>query len=124
MFFPPRKTPGKGKEIPIMSGLPGLQLNLNINHMQLLGTLAMLGLSRRPGFREDIEEFMGLLRQFQEAADIITVQMENMQKEFQKVQAKVTERQGLQAPWQESQNEAYPHMNPFMLLQQLFQFMS
>lgn len=121
MFFPPRR-PGSGKHgpgsgVPIMTGLPGLNLNLSVDHIQLLGTLAIIGLSRRPGFKEEIEQFVEFLRQVQAAAEAITVQMEAVQQQFDKAKAKVSQRQETAA----KRSEANPYLNPF--LQHLFKFM-
>ena len=128
MFFPPRRAPKTVKEksqgVPIVSGLPGIQLRLDVDHMQLLGTLAMFGLSQNPGLKGMMQEFTGFVQQAQATADTLTVQMENMQKEFQKVQTKMMEMNSFQEPVQESRRAGYPPPDPLMLFQQLFRLMS
>jgi len=126
LFFPPRK-PGpapapKAKRkpwpgVPILKGFPGLQLNLNVNHMQLLGTLALMGLSSRPGFKEDMQQIMQFLQQAQAAAEAISAQVESMQAEFDKVKTRMAERQSSSPP----RPEANPYVNPF--IQQLLKFL-
>ncbi|AQS58380.1 hypothetical protein [Desulforamulus ferrireducens] len=123
MFLYPPKKPGNTKSMPAMPGLlPGLNLQLDADHLQLLGTFVMMGLSRRPGFKEEMEQMMAFLTRMQEAAEAISVHMETVQKEFQKVKAKMAERPP-RAISQEGRKEGMPpHLNP--LLQHLFRLMS
>ena len=125
MFFHPPRKPGPTKGLPVMPGLfPGLNLNLDVDHMQLLGTVVMMSLSRRPGFKEEMEQMMAFLTRMQEAADAISVHMETVNSEFQKVKTTMADRPTPMAIPQESiRKERMPyHFNP--LLQHLFRLMS
>ncbi|RYD03479.1 hypothetical protein N752_18905 [Desulforamulus aquiferis] len=74
----------------------------------------MMTLSRQPGFKKQMEETMDFLRQIQQAAEAIAVQMEVVQTEFKKIKA---DEQIIEAvPRQTNQ-----HGNPF--LQHLFRLM-
>lgn len=118
-FYPPKKPDNPPKGMPVMTGIPGLQLNLNVDHMQLLGTIMMMGLARRPGFKEELEEMMAIMKRMQEAAEAISLQMEAVDTEFNKVKTKVAERtQPQTAPKQVGGT----YVNP--LLQHLFNLMS
>lgn len=114
MFFPPSKPAAKTTVKGPHLGFPGLQLNLSVDHIQLLGTLAMMSMSRQPGFKQQMEEFMSFLKQIQQAAEAIAVQMESVQQEFLKMNAKATERQVV-----EPQPNTY--VNP--IINQLFRLM-
>ena len=123
MFFPfMRPVPPPSKRTPLMPVIPGLQLNLNVDHTQLLGTMIMMGLSRRPGFKEEMESFMSFLQRMQEAADAISIQMETVHQEFQKVKAKVAERSETPVQREVPRQEGPMLVNP--LLQHLFRLMS
>lgn len=91
MFLQPRRPGSPSKGVPVQTGIPGLNLNLNIDHIQVLGTLLMMGLSRRPGFKEEMEEFMLFMQKMQEAAETISVQMESVHQEYAKVKARMQE---------------------------------
>lgn len=121
MFFPPPRKPSPPpKGVPMMTGIPGLQLNLNVDHVQLLGTVVMMGLARRPGFKEEMEEMMAFMKRMQEAVETIHAQMEAVNLEFQRVNAKVAEKQS--TPQDPRQEGGGTFMNPF--LQHLFKLMS
>lgn len=125
MFFNPPKRPDTAKGMPVMPGLfPGLNLKLDVDHMQLLGTIVMMSLSRRPGFKEEMEQMMGFLTRMQEAADAISVHMETVHSEFQKIQPNVTSKPTPRAvPQVCSRKEGMPpHFNP--LLHHLLRLMS
>lgn len=125
MFFQPPKKPGTTKSMPVMPGLfPGLNLKLDVDHLQLLGTFVMMGLSRRPGFKEEMEQMMAFLSRMQEAAEAISVHMETVHAEFQKVKTKMADRPTpRQIPQEGSRKEGMPpHFNP--LLQHLIRLMS
>lgn len=123
MFFQPPKKPGPTKSMPVMPGLfPGLNLKLDVDHLQLLGTFVMMGLSRRPGFKEEMEQMMAFLSRMQEAAEAISVHMETVHEEFQKVKTKMADRPTGQIPQEGSRKGMPPHFNP--LLQHLIRLMS
>ncbi|MEW6064664.1 MAG: hypothetical protein ACOY3U_04755 [Bacillota bacterium] len=123
MFFPPRRPGPPPKGMPIMSAFPGLQLNLNVDHFQLLGTLVMMGLSRRPGFKREMEELVTFIQKMQEAAETISAQMETVHSEFQRVKTRIAEQQNVKPVQQEvPKQERTPYVNP--LLYHLFRMMS
>ncbi|SHE58118.1 hypothetical protein [Desulforamulus putei] len=123
MFFPPRRPGPPPKGMPVISGIPGIQLNLNVDHFQLLGTLLMMGLSQRPGFKSELEELVAFIQKMQEAAEAISVQMETVQKEFLRVKSKVAKYQNVKPVQREtSRPQGNPYVNP--LLQQLLRMMS
>lgn len=124
MFFPPRYYPPKRpnnppKGMPVATGIPGLQLNLNVDHMQLLGTIMMMGLVRRPSFKEELEEMIAFIKRMQEAAETISQQMEAVHAEFKRVKTKMAERTQPQNP---PKHVGGTYMNPF--LHHLFNLMS
>ncbi|CCO08809.1 hypothetical protein [Desulforamulus hydrothermalis] len=96
MLFPFGRPGPPPKGMPVIPGLPGLRLNLTIDHFQLLGTLLMMGLSQRPGFKNQLEELVVFIQKMQEAAEAISVQMEAVHKEFSRVKARMAEYQNIQ----------------------------
>ncbi|GAB6182015.1 hypothetical protein JCM14036_33340 [Desulfotomaculum defluvii] len=121
MFFQPRRPGPPPKGMPVQTGIPGLNLNLNVDHVQVMGTLLMMGLSRRPGFKEEMEEFMLFMQKMQEAAETISIQMESMHKEYSKVKARMQENTA-SVKRENSRQEMVPYNNP--LLHHLFKLMS
>ncbi|MEW6696392.1 MAG: hypothetical protein ACOY35_08465 [Bacillota bacterium] len=114
MFFSPARPGPPSKGMPVMSAFPGLQLNLNVDHYQLLGTLVMMGLSQRPGFKREMEELVTFIQKMQEAAETITVQMETVHHEFQKVR-KIAEQPKTRPVQREvAKPERTPYVNPLL----------
>ncbi len=125
MFYQPPRKPSPTNKVPVMPSLfPGLNLNLDVDHMQVLGTLVMMGLSRRPGFKEEMEQMMAFFTRMQESAEAISVHMETVHSEFQKVKTKMVDRPTpKQIPQEVNRKEVRPyHFNP--LLNHLFRLMS
>lgn len=119
MFFQPSKRVKTTVKRPILTGFPGLQLNMSIDHMQLLGAFVMMNLSRQPGFKQQMDEMMEFLQQMQTATEAIAVQMESVQTEFHKIKAKTAERQTAYTELSPVTNQKY--VNP--ILQTLVRFM-
>ncbi|MEG6522493.1 hypothetical protein [Desulfotomaculum sp. 1211_IL3151] len=124
MFFQPRRPGSPSKGLPVQTGIPGLNLNLSVDHIQVMGTLLMMGLNRRPGFKEEMAEFMLFMQKMQEAAETISVQMESVHQEYAKVKAKMQEpiANGKDVKRETSRQEGTAYVNP--LLQHLFRLMS